>query len=159
MQVGAVFGIIFALIVMAFVLYLGSTQITNIMCLGNVGQTNKAVKDLENLVDDIQASGEGSSDTFRLSISTNAMVCFIDPDDPGRSVSGGWLPDPEIYPIIATKIQTGNYNVWIEYNCGDADPAYRMDYMVTESNFCADSGDTLLLTNIGVEVRVEKLAG
>jgi hypothetical protein len=159
MQVGAVFGLIFALIVMAFVIYFGSTQLVNIMCLGNVGQTNNVVKNLENLVDDIQASGEGSSDTFRMSIPSNAKVCFLDPSDPSCSLAGDWWPDPEFYPIIETKIQTGGYNVWIEYNCGSSDDGYRMDYAVTDSNFCASSGDTLLLTNIGIEVRVEMFTG
>ena len=43
--------------------------------------------------------------------------------------------------------------------CGDIDPAYRMDYIVTDSNFCAGSGESLLLTNIGVQVRIEKFTG
>jgi hypothetical protein len=156
MQVGAVFGMIFAIIVMAFLLVFGSDQIANIMCLGNVGQTSKSIKDLEKVVDDIQASGEGSSDTFRMRIPGNAEVCFVNPDDPRPSISGGWLPDPELYPIIEQKIRTGNLNVWVEYNCGSVEPGYVMDYIVTDSNFCAASGETLLLTNLGIQVRVEK---
>ncbi len=163
MQVGAVFGIIFALIVMAFVLYFGSAQIMNIICLGNVGQTNKVIRDLENMVDDIQASGEGSSDTFRMGTPSSARLCFVDPDDPSRSITGGWLPDPDLF--IEEEIRTNGYNAWIEYNCGSSVNGYRMDYIVLKGpsdpdrnyNFCADSGDTLLLTNIGIEVRLEKL--
>ena len=162
MQVGAVFGMIFAIIVMGFVLFFGADQIANIMCIGNIGQTTKAVKNLETLVDDVQASGEGSSDTFKVSIAKNAKLCFIDPDDPRPHLTGNWMPDPELYPVIRERIQTGGYNVWIEYNCGNTDPGHIMDYVVTASpgqlgNFCVESGNTLLLTNIGIEVMVEKL--
>ena len=66
MQVGAVFGLIFALIVMGFVLMLGTGQITEIFCLSSVGQTSKAVKNLETVVDQVYASSEGSSDTLRI---------------------------------------------------------------------------------------------
>jgi len=159
MEVGAVFGMIFAIIVMGFIIYFGSGQIINIICMGNIGQTSKAIRNLEVLVDDIQASGEGSSDTYRMSIPTNARVCFIDPADPRPSITGGWLPDPDEYPVIEKKIQTGGYNTWIDYKCGDADPAHRMNYIVVDSNFCVGAGDTVLLTNIGIEVRIEKLTG
>lgn len=157
MQVGAVFGLIFALIVMAFVLYFGSAQIVNIMCLGNTGQTSKVVKDLGNLVGDIQSSGEGSRDTFRMGIPSNARVCFIDPSDPSPSLTGDWWPDPDLF--IEEEIKANGYNTWIEYNCGSSDNGYKTDYAVTDSNFCTGSGDTLLLTNIGVEVRLEKFTG
>ena len=55
MQVGAVFGLIFALIVMGLILFFGSEQLMNIICIGNIGQTNKVVKNLEYKIDDIQA--------------------------------------------------------------------------------------------------------
>jgi hypothetical protein len=166
MQVGAVFGLILALIVMAVVLFFGSGQIANIICIGNVGQTNNAIKNLESLVDDIQASAEGSSDTFRLSIPQNAEVCFIDPEDPSISVVNGWVPDDDMWPIIQEKILSQGYNVWIEYKCGNPESGYKMKYVVTpepgqKGNFCAGSGETILLTNVdtneGVRVMVEKL--
>jgi hypothetical protein len=156
MQVGAVFGIIFALIVMAFVIYFGAGQIVNIICLGNTGQTAKSVKNLESMVDDIQAAGEGSSDTFSMNIPSNAKVCFIDPNDPSPSITGDWLPDPNSF--IEEIIKMEGYNIWIFYNCGESDGGHRMNYLVTDSNFCAKEGDNLLLTNIGIQVKVEKLA-
>jgi hypothetical protein len=154
MQVGAVFGIIFALIIMAFVLYFGADQIANIMCLGNTGQTTKTVHNLESLVDEIQAAGEGSSDTFRMNIPDNAKVCFINPSDPSPSIIGDWLPDPSIEEIIRFE----GFNAWIFYNCGKSDRGQKMDFIVTDRNFCAHSGDTLLLTNIGIQVKVEELS-
>jgi hypothetical protein len=161
MEVGAVFGIIFALIVMAFVILFGTGQITNIMCMGSVAQTSKEVKNLGAMVDDIQASGEGSSDTFPVRIASNAELCFIDTADPRPNIIGGWLPDPDTYPVIEKKIQTEGLNIWINYNCGGTEPGYVMDYIVTPEpgqagNFCVHAGDTLLLTNLGTTVRVEK---
>lgn len=166
MQVGAVFGLILALIVMGFVLFVGSGQITNMICMGNIGQTNNAMNNLESIADDIQASGEGSSNTFKLRIPSGASICFIDPTDPSRNIANNWMPDPDIWPIIKSKIETHGYNVWIEYNCGTPESGYTMEYIVNHKsgqagNFCADSGDTLLLTNVdrpeGVRVQLEKL--
>ena len=165
MQVGAVFGLIMAIIVMGFVLVFGTGLFEDMMCIGNVGQTNKAVKSLESVIDSVQALDEGSSDTFRVSIPTNAVVCFVDPDDPRPSIVGGWMPDPELYPVIKENIETGSYNMWIEYNCGSGtNPGYVVDRMVRPQpgqagNFCVRAGDTLLLTNVGVHVRVEKFTG
>lgn len=158
MQVGAVFGLIFALIVMGFVLFFGADQIANLLCMGGTGQTSKAVKDLEIMVDDIQASGEGSSDVFSMNIAKNAKVCFVDPLDTTPHPSEGWAPDLDLYPVIKIEIETGGYNVWIEYNCGSPNPGYRMDHIVSGiGNFCVNAGDTLLLTNIGTQVRLERL--
>jgi hypothetical protein len=164
MQVGAVFGIIFAIIVMALLLAFGSGQIINIICLGNLAQTNKAIRDLEFLVDGIQASGPESSDTFGVSIPGNARLCFVDPEHPEPNFLGRWNPDPDSF--IELDIKEKGYNLWIEYGCGSSDKGYRMDYVVvrgpsdtTNRNFCIGSGETLLLTNIGVEVRVEPFTG
>ena len=163
MQVGAVFGIIFAVIVLGFVLVLGTDQITNVMCTSSIAQTSKEVKNLETMVNDLQASGSGSSDSVQLRIAGNAEVCFVDPSDPRPNIIGGWLPDPDLYPVIESKIQTGMLNVWINYNCGTTEPGYTMDHVVTSipgqtGNFCARAGDTILLTNVGTQVRIEKLA-
>ena len=77
------------------------------------------------------------------------------------------MPDPDLYPVLENRIQTGGYNVWIEYNCGSAEPGYVMDHIVTpqagqQGNFCVQAGDTILATNVdtpdGVRVMLEKLA-
>ena len=149
---------------MGFILLFGTGFFGDMMCIGNVGQTNKIVKNLEEIVDKVQALDEGSSTTFKMTLPSNGMVCFIDPTDPRPSITGNWLPDPELYPVIETRIKTGGYNVWIEYNCGNTNPGYIMKYIVTpepgqRGNFCVASGDTLMLTNTGVEVRLERFAG
>ena len=51
MQVGAIFGLIFAIIVMAFILIFGTDIFQDMMCVGSNGQVIKAVKDLESVVD------------------------------------------------------------------------------------------------------------
>lgn len=157
MQVGAVFGIIFAIIVMAFVLMFGSDQIINIICMGNLAQTNKAIKDLEYLADGIQSSGPGSSNTFEVGIPGSARLCFVDPEHPEPNFLGKWNPDPDLF--IVEEIQANGYNLWIEYGCGSSDKGYRMDYVTTDSNFCVGPGESLLLTNIGVEVSIEPFTG
>lgn len=155
MQVGAMFGIIFALIVMAFVILFGTGQINNMLCTGSMGQTSKTIRNLEIVVGDIQASGEGSGDIIRLSLPENARVCFVNPDNPSPSILGDWMPDPNLF--IEEEIQSNSYNMWIEYGCGVAGEGYDMHYVYTNSNFCAIKGDRLLLTNTGIEVSVQKV--
>ncbi len=164
MQVGHAFGIIFAIIVMGFVILVGTGMFQDMMCVGNIGQTDRAVKQLEDRVDNVQALDSGSSTTFRMTMPSNAMVCFIDPEDPRPSITGNWLPDPDLYPVIEQSIRTGGYNVWIEHGCGESDPGYRMAHITLpgeghQGNFCVRSGDTLMLTNVGTEVMIEKHSG
>lgn len=156
MQVGAIFGLIFAILVMAFMIFFGSGMLEDFICVGNVGQTNHVIQNLEGLIDDIQASGSNSRKQFIMNIPRNAKVCFVDPENPGRNILGGWNPDPNLY--IEEEIKAQGYNLWIEYNCGTNPPGHKLDYLVIDENFCVGSKEIILLTNIGIEVRVEKKA-
>ncbi len=155
MQVGMVFGIIFALIVMAMVLTFGSGMIADMMCMGSLGQTNKAIEDMADAVSRVHSLDEGSSSPFDVSLPSSARVCFVDPEDPSPSITGGWMPDPGLF--IEEEIQANGYNIWLEYNCGESDRGFSMRYLETESNFCAERGDRLLLTNTGMTVSVRRL--
>jgi hypothetical protein len=156
MQVGAMFGLVFAIIVMIFVLAFGFGFIPDMMCVGNVGQINRVVTNIESLVDTIQSLDEGSSDEFRVNIPEDNKICFIDPEDPGPNIAEDWYPPPDLF--IEEEIKSSGYNTWIDYSCGDSDSGYKIRYLVTNSNFCVSRGDRLLLTNIGVEVRAERIA-
>lgn len=155
MQVSAIFGIIFALIVMGFVMIFGTGIFQDMMCVGNNGQVTKAYKDLEAVVDQVQALDDGSTKSFRMGIPTGSRICFVDPADPSHNITGDWFPDPNL--LIEEEIMDNGYNTWIEYGCGPSTDGFRMQYLVTDKNFCTISGDRVLLTNIGVQVRVEKI--
>jgi hypothetical protein len=155
MQVGAVFGIIFAIIVMAIVLVFGSGMITDMMCMGSLGQTNKVIDNLNDMTDRVQSLDEGSSTPFDVNLPSSARLCFVDPEHPNRSIIGDWMPDPGLF--IEDEIHANGYNMWIEYNCGSSDTGLYMKYLATESNFCVKKGDRLLLTNTGISVNIKKL--
>lgn len=154
MQIAAVFGIVFAIIVLIFILIFGAGQIINIMCLGNIGTTNTAVKNLEAVVEDVASSGQGSTDIFDVNIPDNARICIINPYDPSASVTGGWMPDRDM--LIGEEIQDRGYTLWIEYNCGKTGDGYKIPSIITDTNYCVEGGEKLLLTNMGIKVKAEK---
>ncbi len=158
MNVGAVFGIIFAAIFIGFILAFGTGAITDIFCVGNVAQTNNAVKQLEIAVENLYVRGsEGSSDEYTLNIPDNARVCFVNSTDASPNVLGGWMPDPDTAHIVKRKIETQNLNVWVYYNCGSQEPGYRIEYLSVPSSFCASPGTSLYLENKGLSVEISKM--
>ena len=71
------------------------------------------------------------------------------------------MPDPDLY--LEDEIHSSGYNMWIEYKCGSSDKGYIMKHIKTPTsgqsgNFCAVNKDILVLTNIGVQVSIDKLA-
>jgi len=162
MEVGMVFGLVFAVIVMGAIFLFGTGTFEKMICAGDVAQTTKALKDLETVVDKVQVLDEGSRQTFRMRLPVNSKICFVDPDDPEPNLIGDWYPKSDA--LIEEEIQSSRYNVWIDYSCGEGDRGYRMKYLITAEpgkpgNFCAESGDTVLLINRGIEVSVEKYTG
>ncbi|RLI96668.1 MAG: hypothetical protein DRO99_04090 [Candidatus Aenigmatarchaeota archaeon] len=154
METGMVFGIIFAIIMIALLLVFGMDQIVNIFCVSNTAQTNKAVKDLENAVEDVFHLAEGSAMPFKIAIPRNAELCLINYSNP--SPMNNWNPDPDMYNIIRNRIQANQYNVWINYGCGTHEPGYRISYLRVSENFCVGLGEELYIENKGHYVSIEK---
>jgi hypothetical protein len=158
MQVGAIFGIIFAIIVMVFLLGGGVSMLQDMFCLGSIAQVNSAVQEFERMAKHIRDSGLDSRNVYRLSLPGGARICFIDPEDPGPNFLGEWNPDPSLH--IEDEIMAKGYTLWIEYNCGSASMDGKASpYIYEEGNFCAESGDRVMLTNKGVDVLVEMYEG
>lgn len=156
MNVGAVFGIITAILVIVFVILLGSGQISNMFSLGGIAQVNKAVLNFEEVVDDLYSAAQGSSDRYKFRIPETAKVCFIDPEHPEPNLDSGWRPDPTRYNIIKNTIQLNNYNIWIEYGVNSGDnPGKRNSKIYVGENFCAGPSDYVYLENTGTEVSVQ----
>ena len=157
MDTGLVFGIIFAIIIIALLLVFGIEQIVNIFCMGNIAQADKSVKDLENEVESVYNLAEGSARTFTVRIPGNARICLVNPDDP--SPMNSWAPDPDLYESIKYSIESKQQNVWIKYGCGTSDDGYRIRYLQVSENFCAGSGTELYVENRGYYVAIERPAG
>jgi len=157
MDTGLVFGIIFAIIIIALLLVFGLEQIVNVFCVSNIAQADKAVKDLENAVENVYNLAEGSAMPFRVAIPRNARICLINHEDP--SPMNSWNPDPNLYESIKYTIESKNQNVWIIYGCGTSDTGYRIRYLKLTENFCVSGGTELYLENKGYHVAIERPAG
>ena len=157
MNTGMVFGMIFAAIVIGLLLIFGAEQIINIFCLSSNAQVNKAVKDLENEVENVFVLAEGSAMPFTVAVPRNAMICFINHSNP--AAMNNWRPEPDKFNIISNKIRQYRYNLWIYYGCGTNDDGYKIRYLQVSENFCVGAGTELYLENKGYHVTAEKPAG
>jgi hypothetical protein len=154
MNTGLIFGIIFAIIVIALLFVFGLGQIENIFCVSNVAQMNKVVKELEDATEDVFNLAEGSALPFKLSIPRNAQICFVNASNPARE--NNWNPDPNEYSIILNRIDAHGFNIWRIYGCGSHDPGYRIRHLRPADNFCAGLGTEVFLENVGHYVVVRK---
>lgn len=157
MDTGLVFGIIFAIIIMALLLVFGMEQIVNIFCVGNIAQADKSVKDLENTVENVYNLAEGSAMPFRVAIPKNSKLCLINYNDPAPMNS--WNPDPDLYNSIKYSIENRRYNVWIRYGCGTEEIGYRINYLELTENFCVSGNTELYVENKGYHVAIERPVG
>lgn len=157
MEISMVFGIIFAIIVICLILVFGMDQVVNMFCVTNTAQTQKAVKDLENLVNNVYQLGEGSSMPFSVKIPRNTKLCFLNYSNPAPM--NNWAPDPELYQSIGYEISQKRYNMWILYDCGLGEPGYKVKYLSIHENFCVGTGTELYLENKGQYVAIERPAG
>lgn len=151
MNVGMVFMVIFAIVVMGLVLVFGMEQIINLFCFANEAQTIKAIKDLENEVDNLYILAEGASKQFDLGIPGDAEFCFVNPSNPGANLLKGWDPDPVIVSIITEN----GYNLWYTHCTGQS--GYKIPYLLPSYNFCVKSGVILYIENKGAYVDITEL--
>lgn len=147
-----VFIIIFAIIVIGFILVYGGGTIMDVFCIGNIAATDKSIKDMEHIVQEVYHFAEGSSQVFQLNLPRSVKICFINSSSPESNIIKGWKPDPVIEDIIKTE----GYNIWIYYNCGNRDTGFKINYLSTSENFCITGSNKLYLENRGTYITVEK---
>ncbi len=151
MNVGMVFMVIFTIVVIGLVLVFGMGQIINIFCLANEAQTIKAIKDLENEVDNLYILAEGASKQFDLGIPSDAEFCFVNPSNPEANILKGWDPDP----VIVSLITENGYNLWYTHCTGQN--GYKIPYLSPKDNFCVKSGVIFYMENKGIYVDITEL--
>lgn len=154
MNVDLVFAMIFAVIVMAFVLVLGGDQISGFFCLSGDAQAASAVRDLQTEADNLYVLASGSSRDFEVRIPGDALLCVLDPDNPAPDVSRGWDPPESVQLILSTPdFAESRNNIWYK-SCGSwqslSAPRLRAD-----RSFCVSGADSILLTNAGTSVTAE----
>ena len=172
------FAIIFTIIIIGFLFAFAFPQIASIIGLGGQAQINKAVQDLDTVVEEVYHLAEGSSRVFSLSMPSTAKLCFIDLDNPETCAYAetwkSWCPGnpacaygrTENFIVINQTILNPNSpqylsNVWIyssEEGIGEGYeiPALKPACKRTDCcSFCVRGGERLYLENRGLYVEVD----
>lgn len=159
MNIGMVFGFIFAIIVIGFLLASGGNLINKIFGLQGDVQIAKQMADIQSAVYTDSGSGifwslKGSVDTINVKVGGGAeKICFFNPAKPSKNPSGNWLPEKS----LEGQIQSKNYTAGI-FEAGGNFNGYKIDKLLPSSNFCIDSASRLTITNTGKNVDI-KLEG
>jgi len=168
-SVGMIFTLIIALIMIGAILVFGLPQISAIFGLGGQAQLQKAVKDLEYIVEEVYNLAEYSSRTFKLNIPSGAKICFVDPDNPGPTFYVEtkkwmwWNPDRLVIEHMINNPNSPYYRstVWIYSKEGEIGEGYNIPalrpaciYPDQPCNFCVTRGKELYLENRGLTVEV-----
>lgn len=157
MNVGMVFAIIFAMIMIAMILVFGIGQIGNVFCLSSDAQVAGSIRDLEAMVEEVYVMSEGSSRVFDVRLPGGSQLCFVDPQDPGTNQFAGqeavhnWIADPAYEAII----EDYGYNLWYTQCSGKSGYQFEHLQVSGRGSFCVDGGDSLYLANRGRYVEVD----
>ncbi|MBI4021125.1 MAG: hypothetical protein HY369_02695 [Candidatus Aenigmarchaeota archaeon] len=164
MDTGLVFAIIFTIIVVGVVVALGMGQIQSFFCVGSNAQTNKAVADIEDIVDEVFVLAKGSAKTYRLALPSDGKVCFVNSTSPGvqpyTDTTQTWNPDPLILEHVFQNPASPGYgsNVWIHYCDRPLGEGYQMKFLAPSKSFCAVSGRTVTIENKGKTVDIRPVS-
>lgn len=161
MNVGMIFAIIFTIVIIGAILALGLTQLQDFFCLGSTAQTNKAVNDVETLVDEVFILAKGSGKSFEMALPQDSTICFVNPDNPAPhpylDTTLTWNPDQVVLEGILNDPSSTQYgsNLWV-YSCGNAlGEGLKMDHVIPSKSFCAPSGTTIFIENVGGSVDIQ----
>ncbi|NIO22560.1 MAG: hypothetical protein GTN38_00850 [Candidatus Aenigmarchaeota archaeon] len=149
MNVGLVFGIIFAAIVIGFLLFFGFKYINEMFEVNCDAILGDQIIKLRDQVEKTFQLSLGSSQEFILNIpSCTEKMCFVDYDDP--SSYGNWETDN----ILTRMIIQNKYSL-IVFDRDKNFEGYEIERLKPNYNFCVSSRKTLLLKNEGSFVNVK----
>ena len=157
MNIDVVFGIIFAIIIIAFVLVLGTRQITSFFCLGGDAQAAGAVHDLTAEVNNLYPLAQGSAKAVDVRIPADAALCVVNLANPAPDVSRGWDPPESVQLILSTPAHEESRNpVWSK-SCGSWNSA-AVPHLVAPHSFCISGASQIQLVNAGDRVTAAPLS-
>ena len=153
MNIGMVFGIIFAIIVVGFVFAFAVPLMMDTGCNQEQLQLASALNDLDSKISAFYLHSEGSMTDHTLNIPGNVKICFINPDYPDNP-SENLVFDPAVKTIISDSGK--RFNVWYTY-C-DGENGEKIDYLFIEpgQGFCIQGTDKIWLENKGNLVKVSR---
>jgi hypothetical protein len=151
MNVGMIFALLAALLLIGFLLAFGLGAIGGLFSVNEQGQVQKAVKDLEAVVGELYYRTPGNSQVVDLMLPGSASVCFVNSSE-SRVYSErwkSWTPSQDIRAVLEVE----GYNVWYYWSGGNG--GYRMAHLEAPDSFCAVSGTRVYLESRGLTVSVE----
>ena len=157
MQVGMVFALIFAIIMIGFIFIFGLPQIGSLISIGTQAQVNKMIKDIDSKVDDLYWNANyGSSEIIQITLPSDVRFCFIDPtsietlkNEYYTQEWRTWRQDDAIKVMIVNE----GYNLW--YYKDDEQNGYKVNRLKPDGrNFCVMSGMELYMENKGSYVGI-----
>ena len=154
LNVDVVFGIIIAVVILAFVLLFGSQQLASFFCLGGDAQAAGAVRDLLTESNDLYVLSEGSMKAVEVRIPSDAKLCVVNLENPAPDVSRGWDPPPSVQLILATPEHEESKNPVWSRSCGSWQSS-AAPRLTASRSFCASGASSILLTNAGARVTAQ----
>lgn len=150
MEVSMLFGMIFALIVIVFLLAGGMGMVTDTLGLGGQAAMQNQVKEMSKLCDSVYWSSQGSSKSFSFKfIGGPERVCFLNHKDPRANPSMGWAGDVAVEMMAKDeKKSMAVFQVNKEYQM------YGLGNCLADSSFCVRRSAELLFTNKGDRVAI-----
>ncbi|MEE9323143.1 MAG: hypothetical protein V3U72_01230 [Candidatus Aenigmarchaeota archaeon] len=150
MNVGFVFGIILAIIIIGFLLFFGIKYIGEWSEMACESQMGQQITNLKNAVKSTLALSQGGSQELRITIpSCFEKICFVDPDHPEDYPPGGWEPETHVRIIVVNE----KNSVVICRPSGVVE-GYKIDKFKPYVNFCMTSTKTVILRNTGTLVEI-----
>jgi len=154
MDVGILFGIILAIIVMGFVIFFGYRYVSDMTCIQGDSTTAQQIINLEKSVQDTFSLSMGSSKDFTLMVGAcSGKVCFVDTANTESNPAGGW----ETNNVFDDLVTSEKLNILILDSKGNYKEGREIKNMKPAENFCISSAKKLLLTNKGRYVSISIL--
>jgi hypothetical protein len=149
MNVGLIFGIIFAAVIIGFLLFFGFVYLNDMINANCEAMMGDQLIKLREQVGKTFRLSLGATQEFEIIIpSCVEKICFINPEDP--SSYGNW----ETSNAINIMVKSYGYNM-IVFGKDQTFDGYKIEHLTAEYNFCIHSKETLLLKNDGSLVMVK----
>ncbi len=150
MNVGLIFGIIFAAIVIGFLLMFGMGSVTDLFNISGNAQLGQQVVNLQSKVESTFNLAYGSVQEFKFVLPPGVKkICFVDPDNPFSNPDGSW----ESNKFLDTYISRYSYNLLV-FKGDDLPEGYVIKKLKPNQNFCMTKTRKITLKNLGSVVEV-----
>ena len=151
MNVGLIFGIIFAIIVMGLLVVFGMRyfgEVMEVSCESHIGQE---IINIEKAVDKVRTVSQGSAiELIVLVPSCVERVCFVDPEHPEiENKKGGWTTND----FISDLVSSNGHNVVLLKDDGSYD-GYTVNKLRPLVNFCITSKEKTTVRNMGSSIEI-----